>query len=79
VNARGRGDRLFAVRLFYREPTYDLERGVYRVEPYRVTLHVWGRDVASALAEAEDSFRATAAQSSVAWQRVLVGHMCWEV
>ncbi|HOX46055.1 MAG TPA: hypothetical protein PK668_20805 [Myxococcota bacterium] len=79
ANTRGHGDRLFAVRLFYREPTYELEQGVARVEPYRITLHAWGRDAAAALSVAEDCFRAMAVQSSVSWQRILVGHMCWEV
>ncbi len=63
--------RSFRVRIFYREPTYELSRGARRA-PYSGTFVVEARDESEAKQGAIDEFNAIAKQSSVGWVREIL-------
>ncbi len=65
------GKALFAVTVYYREPTYELVAGC-KAEPYRWTYRVFAPDEANARELALREFEEMARLSSVAWVRRVV-------
>ncbi len=64
--------RSFIVRIFYREPTYELQAGP-RSEPYSWTYRIVADNEEGAIQQACEEFRAMERQSSVGWVRVISG------
>ncbi|MGA9520401.1 MAG: hypothetical protein WBV82_02995 [Myxococcaceae bacterium] len=64
--------RTYLVRVFYREPTYELQAGP-RPEPYSWTYRIHADNEESAIQQALEEFRTMERQSSVGWVRVITG------
>jgi hypothetical protein len=64
--------RTFLVRIFYREPTYELQSGP-RPEPYSWTYRIHSESEEGAIQQALEEFRNMERQSSVGWVRVITG------
>lgn len=64
--------RAYHVRIFYREPTYELANGPKK-DPYSWTYRIQADTEEKAIALALEEFRAMERNSSVGWVRVITG------
>ena len=64
--------RVYLVRIFYREPTYELQAGTKK-DPYSWTYRIQADTEEGAVARALDEFRMMERNSSVGWVRVVTG------
>lgn len=64
--------RAFLVRIFYREPTYELTSGPKK-DPYSWTYRITAESEERSIALALEEFRMMERHSSVGWVRVITG------
>ncbi len=64
--------RTYVVRVFYREPTYELQAGP-RPEPFCWAYRIHAENEEGAIQQALEEFRRMERLSSVGWVRIITG------